>query len=148
VSITTITCVALAIAALGALWLTSEGRADARAHDDARARWESRQPETYSFEYSYCSGMCAACTSRITVRRGQVTDVVSREEGCTLDLRSAPTIETIFRQEEHVRTAPMTHSFTVRYDPVWGFPASVSTECPPDTSDCGTGLSVSNFRTP
>ena len=144
--ITSIGIVALVIAVLGALWLSSEGRAAARAHDDARALWSSKEPTTYSFDYGYCSGMCVDCTFRITVEHGKVTDVVPRQPGCELGRRSAPTVETVFDLEKDDRSAAMTDSFKIRYDRTWGFPRSVSIRCPPDTSDCGKGYGISDFR--
>ncbi|GAA4700679.1 DUF6174 domain-containing protein [Nocardioides conyzicola] len=120
--------------------------AAARAHGSAQRLWESREPTTYSFDYTACSGMCEPCHAHITVTDGEVTSVAGGG-GCRgLDRDSAPTIDTIFEMEERDRSAEMTDSFEIRYDPTWGFPASVVLHCPPETSDCGTSYEVTGFR--
>ena len=43
--------VALGIAPLGAVWVVSDSRADARAHDDAWSLWESKEL-SHSFDFS------------------------------------------------------------------------------------------------
>jgi hypothetical protein len=137
--------VVLALAlVLGGLWFSSAGK----AHDDALSLWESKEPAAYSFDFSYCGGMCDYCPTRVTVERGEVVAVEPAEPGgCAgYDRHDAPTIEDVFAMEEEGREDEMTDSFEIRYDPTWGFPASVSLSCPEGTADCGTGFGVTNFR--
>ena len=118
-----------------------------RAHDRASARWESKEPAAYSFDYDYCSGMCMGCLLRVTVRNGEVTEAVASKGECsTFDTQAAPTIEDIFAMEESDRAAPSTDSFEIEYDPNWGYPASVEIRCPYGTPDCGTGYHVTDFE--
>ena len=142
-----IATLAVCAGVLGALWLSSDSRADNQARESAWRLWKAKQPDTYSFDYSHCGGMCAGCRLRITVVKGKVTDAVGREGQCSdYHLKSAPTIDSIFAMAERERTAPMTDSMEVHYDPTWGFPASIQVRCPPHTSDCGSSYRVSGFR--
>jgi hypothetical protein len=91
--------------------------------------------------------MCASCPLRVTVENGEVVAVMGRGGQCSVpDHRSAPTIEDVFAMEEADRSAETTDSFEVHYDPLWGFPASVSIRCPYGTSDCGTSYDVTDFQ--
>jgi hypothetical protein len=138
---------ALGIALLGELWFFSDGQTANRAHDDAVSLWESTEPAAYSFEFTYCGGMCMRCPTLITVEAGEVTEAASVDGECSdYDVRSAPTIEDVFAMEEHHRAAPTTDSFDIRYDPTWGFPAAVDIRCPYGWSDCGSGYEVTAFR--
>jgi hypothetical protein len=130
--------------ALGAWWLHSDSRAADRAHEHALALWESKEPTAYSFEYSRCGGMCAGCLLQVTVQNGKVIDAVGVEGQC--GSRQAPTIEGIFAMEKADRAASTTDSFTIRYDPTWGFPVSVDIRCPRGWSDCGSGYHVRDFH--
>ena len=129
-------------------WFVSDAREAERAHDDAMALWNSKEPTAYSFEYGYCSGMCMSCRARVTVENGKVTDTAAVDPApCSISgLPDAPTIEEVFALEESGRSDGMTDSFEIVYDPTWGFPASVSIRCPEGTGDCGTGFGVSDFR--
>ena len=131
---------------LGALWAFSDSDAE-RAHDDAWALWASKEPTAYSFDYSYCGGMCSRCWLRVSVTNGGVTDAVGRGGTCSMpDARSAPTTECIFAMVAADRSAEITDSAEVTYDPTWGFPASVSIRCPDGWADCGSRYEVTNFR--
>lgn len=128
------------------VWTHLDDWAAARAHGDAQRLWESREPTSYSFDYTACSGMCETCQAHITVTDGEVTDVVGGGGCRDLDVASAPTIDTIFEMEQQDRAAETTDSFEIRYDPTWGFPASVVLRCPPEWSDCGTSYEVTSFQ--
>ncbi len=146
-TVAAIVAVALGVAVLGALWLRSPGQVAHRAQDDASALWESKEPAAYSFDYSYCSGMCAGCRLEVTVRNGEVAGVVERDGQCSaVDLQNAPTIEDIFAMEERDRSDSTTDSFEIHHDPDWGFPSSVSIRCPEGTMDCGIGYQVTGFE--
>ena len=139
-----ISAVALGLVIFGALWFFSAAE---RAHDDARALWESKEPTAYSFDYSYCSGMCFGCRLRVTVKNGEVIAAVGRDgSGPPFDCPGAPTIEDIFAMEKDDRSAGTTDSFEIDYDPSWGFPAYVDIRCPDGWFDCGTTYEVTNFR--
>ena len=129
------------------VWTHLDDWAAARAHGNAQRLWESREPAAYSFVYQACSGMCGPpCAARITVTRGEVTDLEGAGECHELDLDSAPTIDAMFEMEKRDRAAEMTDSFEIRYDPTWGFPAYVVLRCPPGWSDCGTSYEVTDFE--
>jgi hypothetical protein len=119
-----------------------------KAHDDALARWKSKEPTAYSFDFSHCSGLCQGCTTRVTVKAGKVISAVGTgPRGCSdFDANDAPTIEDVFDLEKSGRSNDEFDSVEIQYDPTWGFPASVSLRCPEGTADCGTGFSVTNFR--
>ena len=138
----------LGLLLLGGLWFFSDTRAAGKAHDDALSLWESQEPTAYSFDYGYCSGMCAGCLVHVTVRSGEVTDAVGTDPaGCALpSSQDPPTIEEVFAMEKSGRSAATTDSFKIDYDPTWGFPASVSLDCAEGASDCGTGYVVTHFR--
>jgi hypothetical protein len=131
---------------LGAVWFFSDGRAAGLAHDAAQGLWESKEPTAYSFEFAYCSGLCARCDLRITVRDGEVSDVASTTPDCAGTPQDAPTIDDVLAMESEDRRAETTDSFEIIYDPVWGFPASVDIRCPYGWADCGTGYTVTDFR--
>ncbi len=118
------------------------------AQDRAKARWETHEPAAYSFDFSYCGGFCQGCTTRVTVEGGEVVSAVAAEPGGCTDygVQDAPTVEDVFDRVAVLREDDLYVSEEIRYDPTWGFPASASFECPEGTSDCGTGLSVKNFR--
>lgn len=137
--------VAVALVAVGVVWTHVDDWGAARAHGNALRLWESHEPTTYSFEYRACAGMCEPCRAWITVTRGEVTDVVGGSGCRDLDRDSAPTIDTIFELEKRDRSAEMTDSFEIRYDPDWGYPAYVVLRCAPEWSDCGTSYEVRNF---
>jgi hypothetical protein len=127
-------------------WLTADTRAADDAHDKALALWHSKEPPSYSFDYSYCSGMCMGCHLRITVEHGAVRWAHIRLGQClTRALQHAPTIDDLFTWEERMRSAPGAGKATVLYDPTWGFPASVDVGCDPAAADCGVGFDVTNF---
>ena len=99
------------------------------------------------FDLSYCSGMCGRdCPVRVRVSHGVVTDVWATKPNLfPLDMPEGRTIEDVFAQED----GPVRRDdrrVDIRYDPTWGFPASVETFCEPIASDCGTGYEVDNFR--
>ena len=124
-------------------WLVSAGG----RHDHALALWKSKEPKAYSFEFSYCSGMCEACTVRVTVQGGQVVNAVGTDPaGCSIRPDEVPTIEGVFKIEKDSRSSESTDSFTIRYDPTWGFPASGEFQCPEGWMDCGSGFRVTHFR--
>ena len=131
------------LAVAGVRFLSAEG-----AHDRAVERWESKEPAAYSFNYSYCGGFCQGCTTRVTVKRGEVVSAVPAEPGgCTdFTVEDAPTIEDVFDLEKTLRSRDEFVSREIHYDSTWGFPASANFQCPEGTSDCGPGLSVRNFR--
>lgn len=137
---------ALGLVLLGALWYFSDSQAAKRAHDDAKELWESKEPTSYSFDYLSCSGMCAPCTFRVTVRNGEVIEVEVVEGECPFDPDGPPTVEALFAFAEAERSAPETASFRIEYDPIWGFPEYFNATCAGNTPDCGTGLNVSNFE--
>lgn len=143
-TVAVISAIAVGTAVLGTMWFFSDSHQAARAHDDALARWEARQPAAYSFDYSYCSGMCDSCPLHVTVKNHQVTSALPRRDRCSSP--DAPTIEVIFAMEKSDRASESTDSFEIRYDPYWGFPAMVEMRCPEGTSDCGVGYQVTNFR--
>ena len=145
-TVAVVTAVALGMAVLGAMWFFSDSRAGARAHDDALALWESKEPRAYSFDYRSCSGMCDSCWLHVTVKNGEVTGVVARESRCSSHAQHAPSIEDIFAIEKWQRSAEWTDSFEIDYDPVWGFPALVVIRCPYGTADCGSSYEVTHFR--
>ena len=128
---------------LALVWLVSGVLSPVVAHQQAEARWEAKEPAAYSFEYHYCSGMCASCDIRVTVENGTITNAVWKGPCSEQDIDRAPTVENVFDMAAGDRFAP---DFEVRYDPVWGFPASVSTRCGGQSIDCGTGYGVSDFR--
>jgi Family of unknown function (DUF6174) len=139
---------ATGVAALGLLWVLSDARAAGAAHDQALARWEVREPQAYSFVYGHCSGVCAPCPVRITVRDGEVTDTVVRGEGCGRPaVEHAPTIEDVFAVAERRRTGVLDAlddaSTSITYDPEWGFPSRITVTCP--GPDCNAGWSVTEF---
>jgi hypothetical protein len=117
-------------------------------HDDALARWESKEPTAYSFGFSYCGGFCQGCSTRVTVEAGKVISAVGTgPEGCSdFDADDAPTIEDVFDLEKAGRSNDQFVSSEIHYDPTWGFPASVSLRCPEETDDCGTVFNVKSFR--
>jgi hypothetical protein len=135
-----------AVALAAVAWFVWHPAAGDREHDRALARWESRAPAAYSFDWSYCGGMCALCRVRVTVEDGHVTGAVGVEGQCSYELDRAPTIDDVFAMEKADRSAANTDSFEIRYDPTWGFPATVTIRCPPGWMDCGTGYSVTNFQ--
>ena len=127
------------------VWL-SPGALSRRALHDARDLWESREPSSYAYDYFYCGGMCASCPVHVTVTDGVVVDAVRSGEGCTTDVRDAPTIEDVFDIAADHRPGLLDRSSTVSYDPRWGFPTAISFTCPPRTMDCGGGWSVQGFE--
>jgi hypothetical protein len=60
-------------------------------------------------------------------------------------IHAAPTIEDVFAMGQRDRSDARTSSVVIRYDPTWGFPASVSIRCPDGWMDCGTSYSVTGF---
>ena len=124
----------------------SPGAESRRALGDARDLWESREPSSYAYDYFYCGGMCASCPVHVTVTDGVVVDAVRSGEGCTTDVRDAPTIEDVFDIAADHRPGLLDRSSTVSYDPRWGFPTAISFTCPPRTMDCGGGWSVQGFE--
>jgi hypothetical protein len=142
--------VVLCLGALGVVgarvWAGSDARTADERDDAARARWESREPTAYSFDYTSCGGMCAYCLVHVTVDRGRVTSARGREGQCPPVIDAAPTVEDVFAMEERDRAAETTASYVIRYDPTWGFPASVTIRCPDGWMDCGTGYRVAHFR--
>lgn len=92
--------------------------------------------------------MCADCPIHVGVTDGEVTAVENRggKECTATGTEGAPTLEAVFAEEEQLRSSGTFESFTVSYDPVWGFPASGSFRCPDGYSDCGSGFSVSSFE--
>jgi hypothetical protein len=137
--------VALCLALLGALWVTSDSWAAQRAHRAAWAKWQSKEPPAYSFDYAYCGGMCANCLLHVSVEHGKVVDAVTREGQCSTSEDNAPTVDDVFAMEKGDRSSGRTASFEIRYDPTWGFPASVSIRCPDGWMDCGKGYSITHF---
>ena len=142
----TVAAVALGAVVLGALWYFSDSQAENRAHDEALALWESREPTAYSFDFSYCNGFCAGCRLEITVENGSVTDAEGWEGECPVVDGKPPTIEGIFALEKYDRSRDMADSFEIRYDPYWGFPALVEIRCPEGLTDCGIGYEVTDFE--
>ena len=139
--------VAFGVAVLGVLWFLSDARAARVAHDEALDRWDEREPAAYTFVYGHCSGMCASCPVRITVRDGAVTEAVVSGKGCAqVDEQAAPTIEHVFAVAERHRPGLFGDSSSITYDPHWGFPSHISVTCGPDTADCGSAWSVSDFE--
>jgi hypothetical protein len=132
---------------LGAMRVASDSRAEEDARESAWRLWESKQPVAYSFDYRHCSGMCAGCRLRVAVKNGKVTEAVGRGRQCSsFDLETAPTMESIFTIVKRERSAPITDSIEIHYDPTWGFPDTIRVQCSPGTSDCGASYNVSNFR--
>ena len=128
------------------VWL-SPGAQSRRELTEARDLWESQEPASYSFDYFHCGGMCAFCPVHVTVADGAVVDAVRSGEGCTEGpVDDAPTIEDVFATADAHRPSLLDRSSSVSYDDVWGFPESISFTCPPDTTDCGGGWTVSHFE--
>ncbi|HXH77667.1 DUF6174 domain-containing protein [Nocardioides sp.] len=136
VAFTAIAVFAILAVVLGLVWFTSDFR-------EARAVWEDKEPDAYSFDYEYCSGMCASCRVHVTVRNEKVTEAVAKGQCPRRAADGAPTIDDVFDMEASDR---LSQDFYVRYDPEWGFPASVSSTCWGDTDDCGRGYTVTNFQ--
>lgn len=128
---------------LAVMWLSWDVLRAIAAHREARATWEAKEPAAYSFDYRYCSGMCAGCVVHVTVEDGEVANAVGRGQCTRSDTAEAPTIAEVLDMASATR---FSYRSEVRYDAVWGYPASVSIECGEDTSDCGTGYGVSAFR--
>jgi hypothetical protein len=63
-----------------------------------------------------------------------------------VDRAHAPTIEDVFAQEKADRSDDTIGRVHIRYDPIWGFPASVNDDCPFAASDCGSGYAINNFQ--
>jgi hypothetical protein len=117
-----------------------------RAHDRALALWESKEPTSYSYNFASCDGFCAYCPIHVVVRRGAVTEVQSANSNCPETDRShAPTIEKAFTWASAYRSQAGIGRVDIRYDPTWGFPASVNAYCEPVASDCGEGFGISDF---
>jgi len=132
------------VVVLGAAWFVHSLSAERNA---AQARWERQEPSAYAFVYGHCSGMCASCPVHVTVRGGTVTEATVREPGCgTPALEFVPTIEDVFTVAEDHQPWPFSDSTTIDYDPVWGFPRSITHTCGEDTADCGSGWSVRDFE--
>jgi anaerobic selenocysteine-containing dehydrogenase len=113
----------------------------------ARDLWESREPSSYSFDYFYCGGMCGFCPVHVTVTDGAVERATISDEGCSVGaVDDAPTIEDVFDIAADNGPGLVDRSSSVSYDARWGFPSAISFTCPPDTSDCGGGWTVSGFR--
>lgn len=135
--------VAVTAAVLALAWFTSDFRTALVAHHEARALWEDVEPARYSFDYQQCSGMCPSCRVRVTVENARVTHAVGLGQCTEADTERAPTIDDVLDMAAGDRWG---HEFEARYDPVWGFPTSVSVQCRGETNDCGTGYGVSSFR--
>jgi hypothetical protein len=133
----------LAVLMLAAWWYFSDGQQADRAHDAAVAKWESRKPSSYSFDFSYCDGFCAGCRAEITVRDGVARPNVWQGDCLSVDGRP-PKIENIFALEERDRADDF-GDFEIRYDPYWGFPALVSFTCE-DQTDCGRSYEITDFE--
>nr|WP_101525544.1 DUF6174 domain-containing protein [Nocardioides houyundeii] len=136
--------------ATAVLWVAWPDWSAGRAHDEALALWESKEPRSYSFHVSSCSGMCWSCPVRIAVTDGVVTGVNHLgDEQCgqgSADLEKVPTMEDIFARAERGRSEDWVDSYEIEYDPVWGFPASIELKCPYGTPDCGSGIEVYSLR--
>ena len=52
----------------------------------------------------------------------------------------------VFAVAEDHQPWPLGDSTTIEYDPVWGFPRSITYTCGEDTADCGSGWSVRDFE--
>ena len=139
-------CVALLV---GGWFVVSGGLVAGGERRDALARWEAHEPAAYAFVYGYCSGMCASCPLRVTVRDNVVVEAVlvevDSDDGCSApEKRSAPTIEDVFEiAEEH--QPHLFNDTTITYDDEWGFPTSIEVRCGEGTADCGSGWSVRDF---
>ena len=143
--IVVVVCVATVV---GAYFLLAPGPAAARAHGEALDRWTAREPSSYSFTYSYCSGMCVSCPVRVTVRDGEVVEAVSTEPESRCGPRhldSAFTIEDFFALAEEHRPGMFGDVVSISYDPVWGFPSYIDITCRDRSSDCGSGWDVGDF---
>ena len=136
---------AVCVVALGILWYFSDGQVAGRAHDEALARWESKEPAAYSFTYRYCGGMCADCPIQVTVRDGVVADVTRGSDSCWGEPEGL-TVEDLFDVESRERAVWFADRSSVSFDPVWGFPAVISTTCDPGTSDCGASWVIGDFE--
>ena len=145
-----LTAVAAAIvvvaAAVWAIWLSPAAQSR-RELEQARERWESREPSSYSFDYFYCGGMCGFCPVHVTVEDGAVVQAGISDDGCSGGpVEGAPTIEDVFETADQNRPGLFDRTSSVTYDSQWGFPATITFTCPSDISDCGGGWSVSHFR--
>jgi hypothetical protein len=136
---------AVCVVGLGILWYFSDGQVAGRAHDEALARWESKEPAAYSFTYRYCGGMCADCPIQVTVRDGVVAEVTRGSDSCWGEPEGL-TVEDLFDLESRARSGWFGDASTADYDPTWGFPSSISKTCAEGTSDCGGGWSISDFK--
>ena len=142
--------VAAALVLLGVtVWLawSSPWAQSGRELEQARDRWDAREPSSYAFDYFHCGGMCGFCPVQVTVVDGAVVKATRSGDGCTGGVADdAPTIEDVFVIAADNRPGLFDRSSTVSYDPQWGFPTEIHYTCPSDTSDCGGGWSVSGFR--
>ncbi|CAM3579787.1 DUF6174 domain-containing protein [Nocardioides zeicaulis] len=133
---------ALVVLACGT-WLVLSRSAERRAAEDL---WESRQPASYSYTLSSCSGMCTYCPVRVTVRDGAVVDAVATEAGCDdPDPADVRTVDDLFDVAAHADPWLSSGSTTITYDPRWGFPTMIETSCGGGTVDCGSGISMGDF---
>ncbi|MCF6376552.1 DUF6174 domain-containing protein [Nocardioides KLBMP 9356] len=135
----------LAIALVVAFFLLAPGPVGARAHGAAVDRWAEHEPTAYSFDTSYCSGMCAECTTHVTVRDGEVVGT-TRSRGCGPSRDAGPTIDDMLDLADQMRPRLFGAHVTITYDGYWGFPASITETCGEGYSDCGSGWSVRNFE--
>jgi hypothetical protein len=111
------------------------------ASDDlehARERWREHQIDDYSFDYRV-TGFAPGVDARIVVVDGVVAAVDNRATDFALTRATAPTIEALFDEVDHLSN--FSDATTVQWDPEFGFPVSARF----DAGSEYTGFAVSGF---
>jgi hypothetical protein len=115
----------------------------------ARARWLSRAPRNYRFDYArncFCPAEAVRMVT-ITVRDDRVTSVVYRDSGLPVPMYLAlswPTVPLLF--EEVARAAREADDFRVTYDRTLGYPNDFYADWRFGLADDEGGFVASNVR--
>jgi len=103
--------------------LTADDRGETRAAlAAARRRWSAAGPESYSYLYRRVCFCPSAPLVRITVREGQVGEVVAAETGEPV-AGAFPTVEALFAEVQEAMDADA-HEIRASYDAALGYPTS------------------------
>jgi hypothetical protein len=136
----------LVLAVLGLSACGVVGRSDLNT---ARGRWGANAPDRYSYTLRW-GCFCPADyvrPTRITVRDGEITNVVDAETGAVVEksARNAVTIEELFEKldEAYARNA---ERVDVAYDPTYGHPASVSIDYKRTIADEELGWTATDLQ--
>ncbi len=142
---------ALALATAGCGIVDSDGKERQRELNDARTRWRAAELSDYHYEVrQLCFCGLGGVRIDVVVRDGVVVGATQVDGGEVIDVGqqpwAAPSIDDLFERIQEILDEDP-HEFSAEYDPVLGYPVTVSADPVRNAVDEEWGVEVRGVET-